>query len=320
MENRDHHFVFTLSESEIGKLHRLLECRNWELCEAPYMVFKAKKEKTSVCAYSSGKVVIQGKDAHDFVEFLLEPEILKEKIFANAGAGEREREPFAPHAGMDESGKGDFFGPLVIAAVYVPDEHAAAELLRIGVKDSKLIKNDRTILEIARQIRRLLGEQMGMVTIGPEAYNRIYGNFGSLNRLLAWGHARALENLLEKVPDCTAALADQFGSKHLIINALNEKGRKIRLDQRTKAESDIAVAAASIMARAQFVQTLKSLGEGQGVILPKGAGRAADEAASDLYEKGGTALLNRMAKMHFRNAYKAMGQPPPEKKIWDKNR
>ena len=317
MENQNRNFVFELTENEISALRLLLESRGWELSDAPYMVFRARKEKTSVCVYTSGKLVAQGREASDFVEFLLEPEILRERMFENTDAETgKSAAPFSPHAGIDESGKGDFFGPLVIAAVYVPDEHAASKLLEFGVKDSKQIKNDRTILTIAGKIRKLIGNQMGMVTIGPEAYNRIYHTFASLNRLLAWGHARALENLLNNVPQCTAALADKFGDEHLILQALNEKGRKIRLDQQTKAESDIAVAAASIMARAQFVRVLEKLGEEQGTVLPKGAGTAVDETAAELYGKGGAELLGKLAKMHFRNAYKAMGLPPPEKKPW----
>jgi len=315
MENRN--YVYQLTPAEMELLRQLLEQRNWQIGEAPYMLFLARKEKTSISAYASGKLVVQGKGAPDFVEFLLEPEILKEKIFEDPDLEAGPKPPFVPHAGMDESGKGDFFGPLVVAAVYVPDEAAALELLKYGVKDSKQIKNDNTILAVAGKIRKLLGHQMGMVTIGPEAYNRIYHQFGSLNRLLAWGHARALENMLNNVPECTAALADQFGDEHLILNALNEKGRRIRLDQRTKAESDIAVAAASVMARAQFVRMMEKLGEEAGTVLPKGAGVQVDEIAAKLFEKGGRTLLEKTAKMHFRNAYKAMGLPVPEKKPWN---
>ena len=306
--------MFVLTETEMNRLRSLLEERSWELSDAPYMLFMAKKEKTSVCAFASGKLTVQGAGAPDFIEFLLEPEILREKMFRNP-AGDTAA-PFAPHAGIDESGKGDFFGPLVVAAVYVPDEAAALELMKIGVKDSKLIKNDQTILSMASKIRTLLGNRMGMVTVGNEAYNRLYAGFGSLNRFLAWGHARALENLLNNVPECTSALADQFGDEHLILNALNEKGRRIHLEQRTKAESDIAVAAASIMARAQFVRMMEKLGREQGVTLPKGAGPQVDEIAAQLFQKGGADLLGKMSKMHFRNAYKAQGLPMPEKKAW----
>ncbi|MBO4648816.1 MAG: ribonuclease HIII [Lentisphaeria bacterium] len=306
--------VYELTPAEMQELRALLDARGWEFGEGPYLLFRASREKTSVCAYTSGKLVVQGKGAADFVEFILEPEILREKMFETALAAPAE--PFAPHAGMDESGKGDFFGPLVVAAVYVPDEDAASALSKAGVRDSKQIKSDNTILTIAQQIRARLGDRMGVVTIGPEAYNRIYHQFGSLNRLLAWGHARALENLLNNVPECTAALADKFGDERLILQALHEKGRRIRLDQRTKAESDIAVAAASIMARAQFVRIMHKLGEELGMTLPKGAGTAVDEAAQALFQRGGEELLGRVAKMHFRNAYKAMGLPMPEKKKW----
>ncbi len=140
MENRN--FVYQLAPEDMEPLRQLLERHNWEIGEAPYMVFRARKEKTSVGAYVSGKLVIQGKGASDFVEFLLEPEFLKEKIFENPVPEADTAGPFVPHAGMDESGKGDFFGPLVVAAVYVPDEAAALELLKYGVKDSKQIKND----------------------------------------------------------------------------------------------------------------------------------------------------------------------------------
>ena len=308
--------VFNLTDEEILRLRALLEERQWELQEAPYMHYKALHEKVSVCAYASGKLVVQGAGAPDFVEFILEPEILREKMFLNMDKEEKTAVPFAPHAGMDESGKGDFFGPLVIAAVFVADEKIAAELLKIGVKDSKMIKNDNTIIEIAKGIRRLVGDRMGVVAIGPEAYNRLYVGMHNLNRLLAWGHARALENLLIKAPECTAALADKFADEHLILNALNEKGKKIRLEQRTKAESDIAVAAASIMARAQFVHSLRALGEKNEVKLPKGAGSEVDSVALELFRKGGVELLSQMAKMHFRNAYKAQGIPVPEKQPW----
>ena len=315
MATETKNYVFTLTDNDFFTLKQLLSDANWELQDAPYMHYKAKKGKTSVCAYQSGKLVAQGKEASDFVEFILEPLVLKEKAFENQNPTEPQ-EPFAPHAGMDESGKGNFFGPLVVAAVYVRDEETAAKLLKLGVRDSKMIKNDKTILETAKGIRQIVGDEMGLVTIGPEAYNRLYNTFGNLNRLLAWGHARALENLLNNVPECPAALADKFADEHLILNALKEKGSRIALQQRTKAESDIAVAAASIMARAQFVRIMQKLSEENGLTLPKGASTQVDEAAAQLFQKGGTELLTKVAKMHFRTAYKAQGLPLPEKTIW----
>ena len=156
MDNQTKNFVYELTEKEISALRPLLESRGWTLSDAPYMVFRAKKEKTSVCVYTSGKLVVQGRDAQEFVEFLLEPEILRERMFEIKTAVPEESAPFSPHAGIDESGKGDFFGPLVIAAVYVPDEHAASELLGFGVKDSKQIKNGQSEIPLGDEEKEAL--------------------------------------------------------------------------------------------------------------------------------------------------------------------
>ena len=309
-------FVFELLRPEMLALRKILLERDWSLAEAPYMVFKASAGKVSVAAYESGKLVVQGADAQDFVEFILEPEILREKAFGQSREIKASAAPFVPHAGLDESGKGDFFGPLVIACVFVADETVARGLAEIGVKDSKMIKNDRMIVRIAAEIRRMVNGKFSVVAIGPESYNSFYERIRSLNRLLAWGHARALENLLQKAPECKAALADKFGDESLIRNALLKAGRSIRLDQRTKAESDIAVGAASILARAEFVRRMTELGEKHGVTLPKGAGESVDRVAARLACAGGAALLRQVAKMHFRNSFKALGLPVPEKNSW----
>ncbi len=147
--------------------------------------------------------------------------------------------------GIDESGKGDYFGPLVIAAVFVTPT-TQTDLSLMQVRDSKKLSDGR-VREMAPDIRLLCPHSI--VAIGPQRYNELYTKIRNLNRLLAWGHARALENLLQQV-DCSLAIADQFGDEQLILNALQEKGKQIRLVQRTKAESDLAVAAASILARA----------------------------------------------------------------------
>ena len=289
-------FVFELLRPEMLALRKILLERNWSLADAPYMLFKASSGKVAVAAYESGKLVVQGAP---------------ERTEPSAAS-------FSPHAGLDESGKGDFFGPLVIACVFVADETIARGLAEIGVKDSKMIKNDRMIVRIAAEIRRRVNGKFSVVAIGPEAYNNFYEKIQSLNRLLAWGHARALENLLQKAPECKAALADKFGDESLIRNALLKAGRSIRLDQRTKAESDIAVGAASILARAEFVRRMTELGEAHGVTLPKGAGEQVDQIAARLACAGGAALLRQVAKMHFRNSFKALGLPVPERAPWKK--
>lgn len=300
--------VIQLTPEQMQELHRILKDGSWELTDAPYCVFKTKRENISIAAYTSGKLVIQGKGTAEFLEFLLEPQVLKEAAFTSPDADSAAETVFTPHAGIDESGKGDFFGPLVIACAFVADETAVAKLTALGVRDSKAIKSDARITEIAAQITPILHGKTAIVAIGPEAYNRTYAKIGSLNRLLAWGHARALENLLQKAPECTEALADKFGAEHLIRNALMESGRGIRLRQQTKAESDIAVAAASILARAEFVRRIKLLGDSVGTVLPKGAGVQTDTVAAELAKQGGEALLTRLAKMHFRTAAKALGR------------
>ncbi|MGZ8364739.1 MAG: ribonuclease HIII [Nitrospira sp.] len=197
--------------------------------------------------------------------------------------------------GIDESGKGDYFGPLVIAAVFV-DATAQGELRLMQVRDSKKISDGR-ILEMAPDIKTICPHSV--IAIGPPKYNELYEKIRNLNRLLAWGHAKALETLLERVT-CERAISDQFGNERLILNVLQEKGRKIVLEQRTKAESDLAVAAASILARAEFLLRLKRLSSEVGTTLPKGASPAVELAAKMVIKKHGQERLGTVAKLHFK--------------------
>lgn len=204
--------------------------------------------------------------------------------------------------GIDESGKGDYFGPLVIAAVFV-DATTQGELRLMGVRDSKKLSDGR-VLEMAPDIRTICPHSV--IAIGPQKYNDLYAKIKNLNRLLAWGHAKALENLLERGVTCERALSDQFGDERLILNALQEKGRTIALEQRTKAESDIAVAAASIVARAEFLLRLKRLSGEVGTTLPKGASPAVELAAKMIVKKHGRERLGTVAKLHFKTTQAAL--------------
>jgi ribonuclease HIII len=197
--------------------------------------------------------------------------------------------------GIDESGKGDYFGPLVIAAVFL-DATTQNELTLMNVRDSKKISDGR-ILDMAPDIRMLCPHTM--IAIGPQRYNELYAKIRNLNRRLAWGHAKALETLLDKV-SCAHAIADQFGDEQLILNVLQEKGRTIVLEQRHKAESDLAVAAASILARAEFLHRLKRLSDGIGTTLPKGASLAVELAGRMIVKKHGAERLGLVAKLHFK--------------------
>ncbi len=197
--------------------------------------------------------------------------------------------------GSDESGKGDYFGPLVVAAFYLPE--GQEEVLReLRVRDSKTTSDNR-VRELADILKR--GYVHSVVTIGPEKYNELYEKLRNLNRLLAWGHARAIENiLLEK--NVKTAVTDQFGDQAFVLNALMKRGRTIDLVQKPKAEEDPAVAAASILARAEFLKRLHFLSKDVGVELPKGSSPQAEAAAVELVRRNGPDILRRAAKLHFK--------------------
>lgn len=199
------------------------------------------------------------------------------------------------HIGTDESGKGDYFGPLVIAGFFLPDGQEGV-LKEFGVRDSKTLSDNR-----CREIAEILkaGYTHSVVVIGPEKYNELYAKMRNLNRLLAWGHARAIENILAEVP-CTKVVTDQFGDERFVLNALLKQGRTIDLVQRTKGESDPAVAAASILARAEFLKRLHFLGKDWGVDLPKGAGPQVEQAAAVLVKAHGLEVLDKTVKKHFK--------------------
>lgn len=307
--NKRTSYTCSLTPRQSDDLRERLEVAGWELDTVPYSRWRARKNKTTVVSYESGKLVVQGKGTADLVQFTLEPEILKEARFGYEDVLHAEEHPemFEPHAGIDESGKGDYFGPLVIAAVYV-DETVARQLVELGTTDSKKIKSDRRIASLAEEIRTAVRGQFNVVPIGPEAYNRLYEKIGNLNRLLAWGHARVLENLLDRVPACPRAVSDQFGRKDLVKNALMNRGRSVRLEQMPRAEADVAVAAASILARAEFVRRLEALGEPYRLTLPKGAGPAVNQVARDIVSRKGPDALRGLVKLHFKTTARVLAE------------
>jgi len=199
------------------------------------------------------------------------------------------------HIGTDESGKGDYFGPLVIAGVFLPDEQEPV-FRELGVKDSKRFSDNR-VRELAEVLKK--GYKHSIVSIGPERYNELYARLRNLNRILAWGHSRAIENILEEIP-CRLAITDQFGDKVYVLNALMKKGKNIELVQKPKAEEDLAVAAASILARAEFLKRLYFLSQELGVDIPKGASPLVEEAGLKLVQMHGVQVLDKVAKKHFK--------------------
>ena len=294
-----HTHTAPLTSVQAGKLRQVLEEQGYEFESKPYMLFSARKNKLNLAVYEKGpKVVIQGKGIEEFITFVLEPEILGEAKFGYEEV--HSPELFEPHFGIDESGKGDFFGPLVIAGVYV-DPGLARAFRDAGVQDSKAIGSDKKIRALAAAIRQS-GAPNSVVTIAPPRYNDLYRKIGNLNRLLAWGHARVIENLCEACPACPRALSDKFADVQVLERALMEKGKKIQLDQRTKAESDLAVAAASILAREKFIDWLAAAGKESGIELPRGVSAAVKAAAGRIVEKSGPGGLENFAKTHFKTA------------------
>ena len=306
-------YTHALTNEQVAKLRELLKELGYEFSPKPYTIFFAQKDKLSVAIYEKGpKVLVQGRGVEEFVQFELEPKILGE---AKLGYEEvHSPEMFEPHFGVDESGKGDFFGPLVIAGVYV-DRGIARKLLDAGVVDSKRIGSDARIRALADTIRKTSLGLVEAVLIGPAKYNELYQKFGNLNKLLGWGHARVIENLLAKKPDCPRSLSDQFADARVIEQSLLRHGSKIDIQQRTKAESDIAVAAASILAREAFINWLDRKGKELGLRLERGISPGVKETAKKLVEKAGPNALCQVAKVHFRTAHEiapeAFAAPPP---------
>lgn len=290
-------YTVKLSPEQMQAAAALLREGNYRPREVPYALAAGAREDCNIVLYKSGKCLVQGKGAADWIRFVLEPQVLHEARLDYEDV--LNPESVAPHIGVDESGKGDFFGPMVIAAVYV-DEAIAKDFKAMNVRDSKVITSDKVVQALAQKIRKRLGRRFSVVAVGPAAYNRLHGSMGTVNRILAWGHAKVIENLLEVVPNCPRALSDQFGPEQQILRALQQKGRKIKLEQRHRAESDVAVAAASILARAAFLSGLEKLGEKVEVTLPKGASAKVREAAAELVGKHGGAMLLEVAKCHFK--------------------
>jgi ribonuclease HIII len=312
-------YTHPLTNRQAAKLRALLEQLGFEFSPKEYTLFFAQKNKLSVAVYEKGpKVLVQGRDVEEFVQFELEPKILGE---AKLGYEEvHSPEMFEPHFGVDESGKGDFFGPLVISGVYV-DRVIARKLLDAGVVDSKRIGSDARIRALADAIRKSSLGLVETVLIGPAKYNELYQKFGNLNRLLGWGHARVIENLLERKPGCPRSLSDQFADAGVINASLLKHGRKIAIEQRPRAESDIAVAAASIVAREAFINWLERKSRELGLRLGRGVSPGVKESARKLVEMNGPGALREVAKVHFRTAHETAPDDypaPPPRENWRK--
>lgn len=307
-----------LTDAQAEKLRRHLDEHGFVFRDVPHALFSGANKEVNVTFYKSGKLVTQGKGTREFIEFVLEPEILEEAKLGYEAV--LDPELYAPRIGVDESGKGDFFGPLCVAGVYV-NETVIRSWEEQGIRDSKAIGSDKKIRDLAKVIRETPGCVHTVVPIGNEAYNRLYAKMRSVNALLAWGHARVIENLLGQShrmnPPPVRAISDQFASsKATVERARMGMGKKLELVQRHKAEADVAVAAASILAREEFIRRLMTLEKEVGLELPRGASAGVEDAARKLFETHGEVGLTKVAKMHFRTSFRVRGLPEPPVKEW----
>lgn len=254
--------------------------------------WRARTARYSAIFYNTGKFLIQGSDVKEIAQRVEEFLDLEKSDFED---NRQDANIPLRRIGVDESGKGDFFGPLVVAGVLV-DESNIELLKKAGVKDCKKV-DDKHIYKLAATIKNNC--VFSVITINPSKYNELYGKLNNLNLLLAWGHARAIENILEK-KECDFALSDKFGDEKLIQNALMKRGAKIHLEQKCKAESDIAVAAASILARAQFLSGISELSVKYGIEIPKGASEKVVQAAKSISDRYSKDELKNATKIHFK--------------------
>ena len=313
-------YTAKLDDAQMEKLRAICEGRGWMAFEVAYarFAFKADQAKVNVTAYESGKVVIAGKGTEEFVTMTLEPDVTGAP---KLGYDEvLHPDWFEAHAGLDESGKGDFFGP-VVAATVIAQKSMIEAWRAAGVQDSKKIAESQ-IIKLDQLIRGTHGVVVKTCLCGMPKYNELMGRpNANLNRLLAWQHATALEQALaeKRVP---WGLLDQFTKQPLVQRELTKKGVKdFDLRMRTHAEEDPVVAAASIVARAEFVRQMHALSKKFGAKLQKGAGPLVKQQAHEIINRFGARALGEFAKLHFRTAYevvKAAGKldelPLPEPK------
>jgi ribonuclease HIII len=291
--------TYTFAPDTEPAIVELLETRGFRFTEAPYAHWKAQVPGCTIVFYNSGKLVIQGREEGVYSE-LLSPRNVLETEGGHRFGPALEKHPVSDAScwiGSDESGKGDYFGPLVVCSAWV--ERSQMELLdELGAADSKVL-SDKKILEIAPLLKA--ATDFSLVTIPPSRYNTLHKKMGSnLNRLLAWAHARAIENLLERHPETPLAIVDKFAKEFRVERALMELGREITLHQRTRAEDDPAVAVASIIARNEFIWQMRKLSKKFGVKLAKGAGPTVLSAGKKFLQMHDRESLGQVAKLHFK--------------------
>ena len=312
-------FTYELDAEQQEKLLALLALGNYRPRQVPYSLAAVEGDGFNCALYQKEKhgrrkLCIQGSKAQDFVEFFLEPNVLGVATVGYEDVLDPGRS--SAHGGSDESGKGDFFGPLVVACCYT-DEALSAAMREMGVRDCKQM-TDKAVLTVGAKLRQLLGpDRYAVVKIGPAAYNRLYAKIKNINRLLAWAHGTCIEELLERQQACPKVVVDQFAPTEATIRrALKERGKKIVVEQRHRAEDDIAVAAASVMARAEFLLAIAAMAVEDGPIpvdkvpldmIPRGSSDPrVRQLAEEMVRKHGPTWLMNHCKAHFQTTDKVL--------------
>jgi ribonuclease HIII len=294
-------YTIDLSEEQMAQLEIWCSNRNWCATPVQHARFSFKGDQIHVVGYRTGKLVIQGKKTESFVTDVLEPEITK-KAQLNYEAV-LHPEWFEPHAGLDESGKGDVFGPIVSACV-IADKRMVEHWLSIGVRDSKRITSDTATLKFAKAIRETPQVVIKTTFMSMQKYNSLYLKLGSnMNTLLAWMHAQSLQKALDQ-RFVSWGLLDQFSKQPLVQKQI--KVANFQLNMRPRAEEDPVVAAASIIARSVYLEQMHKLSEQAGFSLQKGASTLVQNQLNQLITKLGPQSLFDFAKMHFRTVQQAL--------------
>jgi ribonuclease HIII len=268
----------------------------FEFRPVPHALFSAKGEGAVATLYASGKLVVQAADPEVFVQRWLS---LEAPPIRSAEVVEPICAPVTDEAviGSDEVGKGDYFGPLVVCAVRL-EPGQSDEIRRSGVRDSKTLTDEQCI-RLGGALRSRYA--VAVERLDPVDYNRVYVP-GKLNDLLADQHTKAISRL---ATPGVHVVVDRFANERLLVTRMKKLG--VRLEQRVRAESEPAVAAASVVAREEFLTALKELSEEVAVHLHKGAGPPVDQAARKFVALHGFDALNRVAKLHFKTTQKIGG-------------
>lgn len=289
-ETRVFKLTMPAAERLAQRLRESLPAAEWRTVD--HARFAVKADGVNLVCYTSGKVVVQGRSLEPFcARFLADIPV------AAAAEPVAELSFDGPTVGSDESGKGDYFGPLVVASVFA-EPAAAAELAAMGVADSKTL-TDLRMFPMADRIERLLDCEVRVLP--PTDYNARWSQARNVNHVLADLHVDAIAALLKRHPG-GSVIVDRFGDAELIASRLrNRQATPGRLIVVPKAEAHPVVAAASIVARVHFLEGLKRCGEDAARELHKGAGTEVDRIARAVFADGGEALLRRVAKLHFAN-------------------